>query len=608
MENSFTGDSAMAGRRSELFFWSFAVVALCLFLGHNALWASEGRWAEIVREMQRTGDLLHPSINWRICGKPNLTSWLGLPFAALFGGASEWVVRLPGVLAGLAGLYGTLLLGKKLFDRRTALLAGWMLLSSYGFLFWSRNAAAPADIAALASTVLAVALYHQREERGGFWSFLGFYLICFCGVLAGGIPVLVMPFVVLAPHLAAEGRWRRFLGISPVAAFLLTGGGYLALFHAAAVLPPVSSLELPPESVSTGILQMLREDFLRPATELIRGKPGFAYLCHLPRCLLPWCPLIVVAIAGLVRNWKDLSDTLRELLTGALLLFVFFLFLSPRRWYSVLPLLPFCTLLGAVGASGPAGVEKWNRFIWQLMHFLVITAASLAVASLVAIPLWYRFVPFKPPLLLLVGLPVAGVLTLCVMMFDSRSDGMLERLTGMPFRFGAPLLGGAILTVALFDCVLPSFTIYRSEKPFYREFRKSAGVSPSRFFCWGEKVPAKLLFYLDFAGPVADSEADFRSEKGRSTPVDSEAEFRARLARLSAFLTRNAGVPVAVMAGCRSESAESFARAVRELRLPIDLKNPNYSEAAHKVMKMENDDRCRNIWLFTAPGKTEEQQ
>lgn len=90
--------------------------------------------------------------------------------------------------------------------------------------------------------------------------------------------------------------------------------------------------------------------------------------------------------------------------------------------------------------------------------------------------------------------------------------------------------------------------------------------------------------------------------------MDSEAEFRARLARLSAFLTRNAGVPVVVMAGCRSESAESFARAVRELRLPIDLKNPNYSEAAHKVMKMENDDRCRNIWLFTAPGKTEEQQ
>ena len=79
MENSFTGDSAMAGRRSELFFWSFAVVALCLFLGHNALWASEGRWAEIVREMQRYRRLAASSINWRICGKPNLTSWLGLP-------------------------------------------------------------------------------------------------------------------------------------------------------------------------------------------------------------------------------------------------------------------------------------------------------------------------------------------------------------------------------------------------------------------------------------------------------------------------------------------------------------------------------------------------
>ena len=77
MENSFTGDSAMAGRRSELFFWSFAVVALCLFLGHNALWASEGRWAEIVREMLLTGDWFHPAIDFVIYfDKPLLSYWL----------------------------------------------------------------------------------------------------------------------------------------------------------------------------------------------------------------------------------------------------------------------------------------------------------------------------------------------------------------------------------------------------------------------------------------------------------------------------------------------------------------------------------------------------
>ena len=38
-------------RRQQLFFWGFAVVALFMFLGRNALWGSEDRWAEIAREM-----------------------------------------------------------------------------------------------------------------------------------------------------------------------------------------------------------------------------------------------------------------------------------------------------------------------------------------------------------------------------------------------------------------------------------------------------------------------------------------------------------------------------------------------------------------------------
>ena len=179
--------------------------------------------------------------------------------------------------------------------------------------------------------------------------------------------------------------------------------------------------------------------------------------------------------------------------------------------------------------------------------------------------------PFKPPLLLLVGLPVAGVLTLCVMMFDSRSDGMLERLTGMPFRFGAPLLGGAILTVALFDWCCP---LLRSTGVKNRFTGSSGRVRASlrRGFLLGGEGAGETAFLPRFCRTGCRFRSGFRSEKGRSTPVDSEAEFRARLARLSAFLTRNAGVPVAVMAGCRSESAESFARAVRELRLPIDLR------------------------------------
>ena len=147
---------AVARRRNELFFWAFAVVVLLIFLGRNALWTSEGRWAEIVREMIASGDYLHPSLNWQIYfDKPQLSYWLIVPFAHVLNGVNEFTVRLPSALAALVGLFGTVTLGKRLFDRQTALLGGWLLLGSYGFLFWGRTAAA--DMANLAAVILAVA-------------------------------------------------------------------------------------------------------------------------------------------------------------------------------------------------------------------------------------------------------------------------------------------------------------------------------------------------------------------------------------------------------------------------------------------------------------------
>ena len=122
---------------AEDFFWLFAVAALFMFLGRNALWASEDRWAEITREMMMTGDYLHPAINWRVYfDKPQLSYWFIVPWAHLFG-LTEFSVRIPSALAALAGLFGAIRLAERFFGRESALLGGWMLLSCYGFLFWA---------------------------------------------------------------------------------------------------------------------------------------------------------------------------------------------------------------------------------------------------------------------------------------------------------------------------------------------------------------------------------------------------------------------------------------------------------------------------------------
>lgn len=610
MENNLNRELDGATRRHELFFWIFSVFALFFFLGYNALWASEDRWGEIAREMLISGDWLHPAINWQVYfDKPPLSYWLILPFAMLRGGVDEFIVRIPSALAGLAGLWGTLLLAKKLFDRRTALLAGWLLLSCYGFLFWARTAAA--DMANLAAIIVAVAYFFRVEEKAKFLHYLAFYLICFLGALAKGLPALVMPFVVIAPHLLMEKRWLKHLKVSNFLAAFLAAGLYFLPFYLASVIP----LEPPFQAQGnelTGLELVWRENIVRVFAAFDHKDPFYSYFYNLPRTLLPWALVIGVAIAGMVRNWKKLPPVVRELMIGALAMFVLFCCSTSRRWYYILPVMPFCTVLAAAALCRGLSVEKWDRPAWFLMRILVIVLSSLGVASLVSIPIWNHFLAFSPPLLLLVSLPVAGALILGVILLDNQPESPVEALTGLPRRLGATVVGGAILMVCAFDCVIPSLTEYRTEKPLYMAMRESElEISPERIFVWRDDVPPKMLFYLDLARPVTDSpdyiwKRAFSAEEIKAMPVARRrAEQDARnFGDLRKFLERNAGQQVIILSYDRKDDLESLARAAAELGLPIKVDAPDFSERNFDVV--ESKSRRRSVWTPRLPQKSEE--
>ena len=599
-----------ANRRNEVVFWLFSVFALFFFLGYNALWASEDRWAEIAREMLITGDWLHPAINWQVYfDKPPLSYWLILPFAMIRGGVDEFIARTPSALAGLLGLWGTLMLGKKLFDRRTALLAGWLLLTSYGFLFWARTAAA--DTANLAAIVFAVGWFYRVEEKAKFHHYLIFYLACFLGALTKGLPALVMPFVVIAPHLLVGNRWLKHLRVSNFLAFFVAAGLYFLPFYLASVMPLESPLRAQGNAL-TGLELVWRENVVRVFDAFDHKDPFYSYLYNLPRTLLPWALVIFVAIAGMVRNWKKLPPAVRELLIGTLAMFVLFCCSTSRRWYYILPVMPFCTLLGAAALCRGFSVEKWDRPVWMLMRILVIALSSLGVAVLVGIPLWNYYLSFSPPLLLLISLPAAGALALGVILLDNQPESAIERWTGLPRRFGATVVGGAILAVCLFDCALPSLTEYRTEKPLYLALRDAElGIPPERIFVWRDDVPAKMLFYLNLLRPVADS-PDFiwrsaftGAQVAAMSPERRRAEQYARnCSDLRNFLSRNAGHQVMILSYDRKSDLEPLARAAAELGLAIDVKAPDFSERNFDVVKSK--DRRRFVWIPRLPQKIEE--
>lgn len=584
------GGDATISKRNEALFWIFAVLAMGIFLGHNALWGSENRWAEISREMLLTGDVLHPAINWRIYfDKPQLTYWFILPFAWLLDGG-ELASRIPSALAGLAGLYGAMVLARRFFDRRIALLTGWLLLSSYGFLFWARCAAA--DMANLAAIVLAVAWFFQVEKQPGFRGYFGFYLIAFVGALAKGLPALVMPFVVVAPYALDHGRFKAHLKWSNLVAFLLAAAIYALPFGLAAWLEPAAPLAPPPDHDLSGWELVWRENIVRVFNAFDHRDPVYTYIYELPRLMLPWSPLIIVAVAGLIRNRKRLSREAGMLALGAVLMFILFCLSQSRRWYYLLPLAPFCAMFGAAGILSPAAELRWTRPAVEIMRYIALTAGALALASLVALPVWNLMFPGTPlPLITMVTLPLSGLLVLGVMLLDQPPENCsVSRWIGLPPRVASMVVGTAILVVAMFSCVLPSFTVYRSEKPFFlelRDFMEQNGIEPEQLVFFAIEPYASGVYYLDLQRPARVLQPEFAE--------DQPAEV------LRAWADETPGRRLALLTRNREAMLTALANTMNELGVELDLDRPLRQERKISLTGRKPAKEWR-MWLVEIPA------
>ena len=138
-------------------------------LGARALWSSEFRWAEIAREMQLTGHYFWPTINGRVYfDKPLGSYWLVLAAARLTGGLDETSARLPCAIAGVLGVWFVMLVGRRLYNDRVALLAGLVLATSFSFVFFSRHASADVETVTgeLAAFALSCATSSARTDGG----------------------------------------------------------------------------------------------------------------------------------------------------------------------------------------------------------------------------------------------------------------------------------------------------------------------------------------------------------------------------------------------------------------------------------------------------------
>lgn len=207
---------SLGSRRSAAAYVAFLVLLAWFLYFHNASAAGligpdEPRYAQIAREMLRSGDVITPYLMgepW--FEKPPLNYWLtAIAFWVL--GVNETAARLPSALFATGFLVLFAWQTRKLFPGEAVRYSVPILLSSLGWIAYGR--AATTDM--LFSSTLAAGLgflglwLWQGRRR---WLF-GFHALLALSVLAKGFGGVVLAALILAVYCIATREWQWLLRV-----------------------------------------------------------------------------------------------------------------------------------------------------------------------------------------------------------------------------------------------------------------------------------------------------------------------------------------------------------------------------------------------------------
>ncbi len=322
-------------------------------------------------------DFLHPYLGMnRYYDKPLLSYWLIVLVAKLIGGLNTWALRIPSALAAVLSIWSIVKLGEKLKNRELGLMAGWMLLTTFYFVFWGRTSSA--DMLNLAGTLFAVTWYMLHRERANFFHYTIFFLIISLTALCKGLIGLIMPLIAVFVDICLQKSWRQHVRL-PL---------FLAMIPAAIVylLPFWASSHFGGDAYGqSGLYMVFRENVLRYFQPFDHKGPIYTYFIYLPIYLLPWTFFFIPALIALAGRWKQFSVNAKWIAWTLGLLFLFFTLSGSRRSYYILPVVPFAILFVAewLGTVGLSFKRQRLAALVTVVSYILLFAAMDIIAS------WY---------------------------------------------------------------------------------------------------------------------------------------------------------------------------------------------------------------------------
>jgi 4-amino-4-deoxy-L-arabinose transferase-like glycosyltransferase len=492
---------------------AFAAALFLARLGARALWASEGRWAEVVREMLLNHNYFWPTINGTLYyDKPLLSYWFIAAVANVGGGIDETAARLPSALFGLAGVVLIIALARRLYDRSTAALAGFILATSFSYVFYSRHASA--DIETTTGVLAGLALFVWHRQRQDGWWVVWLWLLMAATSLTKGLMGFALPLFILGLYSLLEegpaafyekltrdslksrwewasGRLRWFFNYKTPIAMAAAAALYL--------LPFVISQNR--AHSDAGLYMVFRENVVRFFEPFDHRGPIYLYVYVLFALMAPWSVFIPAALLQAHRKVRDTVD--RALADADLFVLfyfwgtlIFFTLSRSRRSYYLLPILPAAALLVARLLCHKRDVIRAPARRLLILGYSVLSAAVVGVGIAYLIPAamrpgWFRLLPPSPaPLIFFAGWALAvGVIVYTWRRFSVAAVAVSTAITAYLGLF------------FLFIIAMPRAEAYRYERGFARAVRTQVQADPTGlafFRIWGPG----LVYYLSMPHPI----------------------------------------------------------------------------------------------------------
>jgi 4-amino-4-deoxy-L-arabinose transferase-like glycosyltransferase len=357
--------------------WLLLLAVVLIWFGNleyrKLLKPDEGRYAEIPREMVKSGDWTTPRLNeLKYFEKPPLQYWATAVAYEAFG-EHQWTSRLWTALTGFAGILLAWFAGTRLFGREAGLYAALLLGSSMLYAAMAHLNTLDMGVTFFITLGIFSLLLAQKAEQAA--SRRNWMLLAWAGlalaVLSKGLMGLILPGAALFLYSVFNRDitiWKRMHWVSGLLVFLLIAAPWFILV-----------IKANPEFFDRFFIY---EHYTRFTTKVHgRYQPWYYFVPILLLGMLPWTALMFDA---LLRTWKSgarvakVFSPERFLLVWAVFIYLFFSVSGSKLPSYLLPMFPALALLmGKLLAEMSA-----RRLFW------------LTVPSLLVVGMIFCIIPF----------------------------------------------------------------------------------------------------------------------------------------------------------------------------------------------------------------------